>query len=291
MAPAINPGTSVASLNYDLSGQNEVTKLSLTLADTGVFEVQTLTFPATAGATQGDFVVVENAAGTSYAVWLDIDAAGTEPSGAVYTAADNKIEVDIVTGDTAAQVGTKVFTAIDGNITNVTAVDNEDGTVTLTQTKMGDVTAPNPSNSAENGAGSITGATNTAGAASNYNSKYITLESAGGTAFYCWLSINSEGSDPSPGGTALAATGSAGDSAATLAMAIASAINGNANFDADHEGSGVVRITAVDAEGNATDVGVGNMPSVTVQTQFQGDSALIEPGGSPSDLSNNPSVL
>jgi hypothetical protein len=128
-----------------------------------VQESYTLTFANTAGTTQGDYVIIYNDAGTSYAVWFDIDAAGTEPNGAAYTATDNQIEVDITTGQTATQVATAFYNAVNGNVTDVSFTDGLDGTVDVQLDNAGDATDATASNEAEDGAGSITVGTITDG--------------------------------------------------------------------------------------------------------------------------------
>lgn len=137
---------------YNTSG----TSWAIWLDASSVAEESTITFPATSGATQADYIMFYNEAGTSWAIWLDIDDDGTAPTGALYTGSDNQIEVDIVTGDTAAQVGTKVFTAIGSLVTDVSLTDNLDGTITFTQNNRGDTDAPVPKNGDDVGAGSIT---------------------------------------------------------------------------------------------------------------------------------------
>lgn len=128
-----------------------------------VQETYAVTFPATAGATQGDYFMIYDDAGNSTAVWLDIDANGTAPTGALYTASDSQIEVDIATGDTAAQVGTKAYTALNGNVTDVSFVDNLDGSVTVTLDNASPATDAVPKNADDSGAGSITVGTITDG--------------------------------------------------------------------------------------------------------------------------------
>jgi len=121
----------------------------------GARESNTLTFPATGDATQGDYIMLYNAAGTSYAVWLDIDADGTAPTGTLYTGSDNQIEVDIATGDTAAQVGTKAYNALNGNVTDISFTDNADGTLAMAVSDVGNASDAVPKNADDSGAGSI----------------------------------------------------------------------------------------------------------------------------------------
>lgn len=121
-----------------------------------VQESYTITCPATAGATQADYFMIYDEAGNSTAVWIDIDAAGTAPTGALYVASGSQIEVDIATGDTAAQVGTKFYTALNGNVTNVSFTDNLDGTIDIQLDNAGPASAAAvPKNANDGGAGSI----------------------------------------------------------------------------------------------------------------------------------------
>lgn len=169
----------------DVTGSGSVssTKKSVT---TGAADVSVITVPSTAGAAQGDYVVFYNQAGTEWAAWLDINAAGTAPTGAAFTAvtAGNRIKVSIVTGGTSAQNGTIFATAIAG-VTGMTVTDNGNGTVTLTQLTGGSLTAePTPHNTGDTGAGSITVSTTTAGSngtAVNIGTDTITLAAHGFT--------------------------------------------------------------------------------------------------------------
>ena len=121
----------------------------------GTREETVLTFPATAAATQGDYISVYTPGGTQTAVWLDIDANGTAPTGALYVASDAQIEVDIVGGGTAAQNATLAYTALNGNVSGLSFVDNLDGTLTMTADDINDTTDATPKNADDSGAGSI----------------------------------------------------------------------------------------------------------------------------------------
>jgi hypothetical protein len=135
----------------------------------GVYEVQTLTLDTKANTTDGDFVVIETAAGTKYAVALDkTGAEAAEPEGAIWSAvsAANKVYVDISGATSEADVAAIVATALDalsGLSDAITVLDNEDGTITLTQVEYGPTTNPVPKNVDESGAGSIAGVQTTAG--------------------------------------------------------------------------------------------------------------------------------
>lgn len=128
---------------------------------TGAAQVETLTFPAFAGAAQADFIVIHNQAGSSEALWLDKNAAGTAPTAAAYLAAAIKTKVSIATGDTNADVAAAAVAA--STLSAVTLLDNTDGTVTMTQNVYGACVDAAPSNAAGSGAGSIAAAVVTQG--------------------------------------------------------------------------------------------------------------------------------
>ncbi len=149
-------------------GAGSITVAATQTGVSGVAEEETITIDTTANTTQGDFVILSNSADETIALWLDIDEAGTEPSGVKYLATDYQALVPIVTAGTAAENGTLFYDTLVAvaqaawNIT-VTVVDNEDGTVTITQKSAANITAAEVLAIAEGGAGSITAATDQAG--------------------------------------------------------------------------------------------------------------------------------
>lgn len=266
--------TSTLALTF-AGGAREVTDVTF-IADTGALEVQVITWTNFAGGAQGDYIVVENAAGTKWAFWIDKNNAGTAPTGAAYVAvgAGNRVRINTTTGDTAAAIGA-IFTTAAAALANVTVLDNADGTVRLTQTKMGNTTAPDPHNTGDTGVGSILHSTTTPGVASNLTSTYFVLygATAGGgaeTGIYYYFNINSEGVDPAPAGFTLgsAIVAVVAASAATVATAANTAIDAHALF-ASTRTSAVVTVTNTD-RGGVTDASVGTVPaafsrSVTTQ--------------------------
>lgn len=152
----------------DVGSSSEAASVSKS-ADCGTAEVTTTTWPAFAGATQADYLHFTAQDGTTFAAWLDKDNNGTPPSGALYTAATNKIEIDIVTGDTAAQVTTKARAALVANaevtarFTVGEAGSPTDDDIVLTQLSTGDVANMAPKSENDGGAGSITISVGTAG--------------------------------------------------------------------------------------------------------------------------------
>lgn len=156
----------------NVSGKSYIVWLDIDAAGTapvgpvsGQAEVALLTFPAGAAAVQADYFTIENQAGADFAVWLDIDANGTAPSGAVYTAATNKVEVDILSTDSAAEIAGKIKAAIelDGSWADVTIVDNSDGTLTFTQDNIGVTVDPVTYKEDDSDAGGIVAAVSTQG--------------------------------------------------------------------------------------------------------------------------------
>ena len=287
MGIPVNPNTSVEDLVSDLGGRYESSRVTLSKADDSALDVQTLTLPAVASATQADYVVIYNAAGATEALWLDIDADGTTPTGAAYVAADTKTKVSVTTGQTAAQVATALFGAI--ALADVTPVDNSDGTVTISGDNIGPASAAVPKNADDSGAGSITATHDTTGATSSFQNKYFTFRTGADAARYVWFNVNAEGSDPSPGGTGSEVSVRVGDTEATIGANVADAINGVSGMDADYEGAGVIKIGAL-ADANITDIAAGNAP-VTASVAVQGESALDYPGMSPGSISLNPAAL
>jgi len=151
----------MSNMTFDMNSSQRRPRLLSFGVVTGAAQVETVTAPAVAGATQADFIVIYNQAGASEALWLDIDAAGTAPTAAAYTAATTKTKVSVVTGNSAIQVAAAIVAAI--TLTGITVVDNLDGTFSITQNVYGACSDAVPSNAAGSGAGSITVAVGTQG--------------------------------------------------------------------------------------------------------------------------------
>ena len=99
MSIIYNPGSTVSSL--DNVG--------------GALEGFTITCPSGGAAAQGDYVSMSEPDGDDYAIWLDIDAAGTAPTGAIYVAANRQVEVDIGSGDADTDVAAAVKAAMEAD--------------------------------------------------------------------------------------------------------------------------------------------------------------------------------
>lgn len=281
-----NQSQSIGALKGDGSGANEQSYLTPS-AMGGTGEVQTITVPATAAAAQGDYFVLTNPAGATAAIWLDIDAAGTAPTGAIYTAADSKIEVNIVTGGTAAQNAAAVALTA-GSVLGWDAEDNEDGTITYTCSYVGNAPAPQVKSENDAGAGSFTAVTTTAGTNPSVQGKYFVFGNTS-TTFYGWFSSGGNGSDPAPGGTGVEVALSGNESNAAYLAAIVSAIDGATGMSAELDGSRV--IVSVDASGAAADLAAGDS-GFTVEVRSQGYASHNPlPSSSPASISINPSTV
>ncbi len=144
---------------YPVGSESQVAVAPKT-ATLGVAEKNTITAPSGAAAGQGDYFI-HHTLDRSIAVWLDIDAAGTEPSGAAYLATDDQIEVNILGADTDEEVATKIRAAL---------ADQDDITITGATTAViienvatGAASNVSRSNAAEDNTGAFAVATTTAG--------------------------------------------------------------------------------------------------------------------------------
>ena len=275
------PDQSISALKLDMGGANEQSYITPS-AMGGTGEVQTITVPATASAAQGDYFVLEKPGGDKIAFWLDIDADGTEPTGAAYVASDNQVEINIVTGGTAVQNAALVAAAIE-SVGAFSVVDNEDGTVAVTFLMVGNAAAPAIHNTGDTGNGSFLVATTTAGTAPTVQGKYFTAANTT-TAFAFWFSSSGNGSDPAVADhTAVEITLEGDESNAEYIYLIAINISLQSGLTAEVDGS---RINVyVDSIGAATDLGAGDS-GFTVEVKSQGGAVQgIVPSTSVTGLS------
>lgn len=181
-----------------------ITTASLAAGTVGVAEITTVTMDTFANSAQGDYMILNNKAGESFAIWLDLDAAGTVPDGPLFLATTYQILAGIATGDSAIQVAGKVKAAIEliSDWTGFeTITDNANGTLTVTNSDLGTVTDATVHDEAETGAGSIGVAEATPGSG-DYS---VQLASAGGNVPYSYeLDATS---DPLVAGLTLSSTG------------------------------------------------------------------------------------
>lgn len=136
----------------------EIENVPLMNGSVAVAEVVTVTCPATAAVSQGDFIILTTKKGVSYACWLDKDSAGTAPVGTLFSACTYKIKVGIATGDTAIVVAGKFKAAVesDPNWNGFEVITNSgDGTLVITQSDEGVVVDPVCKNAAEDSVGSF----------------------------------------------------------------------------------------------------------------------------------------
>lgn len=155
-----------------VTGNNPAVKTFIS----GTADVQTMTFPAKAGAADGDNIIFYDQAGGAWGISLDTTGgAANLPNYAAWTALDpaNVANVDISGATTAASVAALVETAVDA-LTGFTALIVTDdsaanGTMTFTQTVPGIVLAAVPKNKTGAAAGTITVASTTPGVDSTVN--------------------------------------------------------------------------------------------------------------------------
>ena len=278
------PDQSVAAIPSSIGGQME--SANLTMPDPGGdYEVQTIVASIVSGAAQGDFVIVSNADGVTTAIWIDIDADGTEPAGILYTAATNKIEVDVLGADTAIQAAAKINTAI-AAIAGFTPSVNG-ATITLTATKKGNCTAPVRKNAAEDGNGSFVVATTVGGVAPTLQGKYV-LVNNGSTTFSMWFSSNGNGSDPAVASTTAVEVALLGaETASGAATLLAAGIEAQAGLHAEADGDRVI-ITG-DANANLADVTAGDS-GATLEYRAQGQAKLLAPDSAVVSMTPTPSA-
>jgi len=133
-------------------------KLPASIAERGA--IFTFNLNSFAGTGQADYFFF-TAPNRTYAVWIDKDNNGTAPTGAIYTSAGTKIEVDIATGDTISGVAEKVRIALAANTTFATTdgiVASRPGSDQRLTITLPSYVGPNNSvnNAGDSGAGSIT---------------------------------------------------------------------------------------------------------------------------------------
>lgn len=270
--PILKPDQSIEALKLDLGGSNEQSYI-VPSAMGGTGEVQTVTVPATAAAAQGDYFVIEAPTGDSLAFWLDIDADGTEPTGAAYVAADLGIPVSIVTGGTAVE-NAALLAAEMAALGVVDVVDNLDGTVTATILVKGDAPAPAIHNTGDTGDGSFLATTTTAGTAPTVQGQYFTVSNTT-TAFAFWFSSSGNGSDPAVADHTAVEIALEGDESNSEYIAlIAAGIEAQTGLSAEVDGS---RINVyVDSIGAATDLTAGDTAfTVSVRSQGGGVQGIL----------------
>lgn len=156
-----------------------------------VAEIQTLTFPAKASTTGGDYIVLTDYSGQKWAVAVNKSGADAAPTGAVWTAigAAFKGVANISSDTTAAQVAARFETAFNA-LTGFTGVFTSDdtaanGTMTMTAVHGGtNLTNPATYSANDGGAGSLAGVQTTAGSFTDLPE--VVLNTAGGSDSPLW---------------------------------------------------------------------------------------------------------
>ncbi len=290
MGIPLNPAQQVVNLKSDMGGSPEQSYVNVD-ASTGAFETFTATFVAFASCAQGDYLSFSEPGGTTFAVWLDKDANGTPPSGAIYTAATQKIEVNIATGNTATQVAQAVKTALEAdNDFDEYVITGDAAVLTFTANILGNPANAAPHNTGDTGAGSVVVAVTQAGAAAASQNTYFVLRDDDTGLFHVWFNVNGEGVDPDPGGgsVGIEVELSAADSNATVATKTAAAIEAHAEFLSSSSNARVQITTILDAI--VADAGSGDSGFVA-SVSTQGTSEKYAASMSPSSISNNPSTF
>ena len=94
---------------------------------------------------------------------------------------------------------------------------------------------------------------------------YFTLEDGGGNAFYIWYSIGTS-SDPTPGGTAIPVTITAGQTPSQVGSATSIAVNANGAFSTSLFENIVTITNATSSDSNPTSIDAQNMPATSGST-------------------------
>lgn len=246
-------GLSVAALQVELEDTTPANKTF----DNGTSEVVTLTFPAVAASTGGDYFVVYDTAGLGWAAALNKSGSDPAPTGAVWAAiaAGRKVNVDISGGTDAASVAALVETAFDALVGNPFVTDDSaaNGTMLVTCTLHGNTTAPERHNANDSGNGSMGVATTTPGTASEVDvtDNEVTIPSHGfATGLACTLTTTGT----LPAGLATATTYYlivVDANTVKFASSLANALAGTAiNITDEGSSAGVntVAVTALSAE-------------------------------------------
>lgn len=269
-----------------LAGVKEVTHIGC-IAEAGQYEISLITCVATASAAQGDYFVFESPAAETYAVWLDINANGTAPTGAAYVASTHQVQASIVTGGTATQNRDIILAAI-GTIANMTIVATSTNQITITANTFANRANTVRHNTGDTGNGSFVVATSQGGVASTLNSTYFTIQGIS-TSFYVWMNTDSKGVDPAVAGkTGIPVALTAPMTNANVGTAVKNALDAKVDFVATNVSQNVV-VTVQSAEAEV-DVADGAAPtgfsfSVATQGVTQvNDTQLSDIGAQPGDV-------
>lgn len=169
--------------------------------DSGGAEVDTGTFPDKATIAAGDYIVINDTAGLSWAIAADKDGDDPEPTGAVWVSipAAQKAQVDLTAASTAADVATAFQDAFNALVDVPFVANDATADVVFTQDLYGVVAAPEVYNADDSGAGTISVAITDAGVASEVDvtANTITIPTHGYPTGFKGQ-ITSTGTPPAP---------------------------------------------------------------------------------------------
>lgn len=145
--------------------------------DSGGAEVDTGTFPDFATIDAGDYIVINDTAGLSWAIAADKDGSDPEPTGAIWTAipAARKAQVDLTGLTTDAEVAEAFADAFEALVDVPFSSVDTTADVAFTQDLYGVVAAPSVHNADDSGAGTITVVVTDAGVASEVDVEASTM--------------------------------------------------------------------------------------------------------------------
>jgi hypothetical protein len=148
----------------------------------GAKKETTVTFPAKAAATAGDYIKLVDADGAAWGISLNVAGTDPAPTGAIWAAiaAANKVHVNISACTDDASVATAVESAFDAltDASTKMVTAKSTGTIKFTREKPAVVVADVPKSKDDAGAGSITSVQTTAGVASGFNPDTDTITTA-----------------------------------------------------------------------------------------------------------------
>jgi len=108
------------------------------------------------------------------------------------------------------------------------------------------------------------------------NADYFNIYDGGATQYYVWFDVDNGNDDPSGGGTGIEVDIGASDSPSTVASALQTAIDGNANFSATILLGNLVSITNA-ANGDVTSIQPGTMPTSSASlTSHDSDNSMVQ---------------
>jgi flagellin-like hook-associated protein FlgL len=212
----------------------------------GAFSASVTTQGTNSPVAAGDYFTFDTPAGNYYA-WFRINGTGTDP----LVGGRTGVAINVNWGDSANTVASAISSALDP-LAAVSA-SAAGSTVTLTNAAggaVGDIADVNVG-------GAFSVSTTTQGVNSFLAAGDYFSFSTASSNYYVWFRINGTGADPAPGGTGLVVDLNWGDSANTVASAIAAVIDPLSDAIATSVGSAVTITNS--AAGNVTNIADGNV--------------------------------